>query len=189
MYLIEDSHDKVFASLLLLTDGSESHSFLPKEFTSTGSHAASVPAQTPPPAPAPAPAPVRSQPVPSPAPAPVQPVRSAQPPSSSSASSSSSSSSAVTGGSGVRVLSISVTKGPHGIGLDLVKTANGRASIQRLKEMPEGVPNPAAHCSPPFRSGDVIIGVNGQSCGAFSDTIKMIRAIEGLVTLQIERQG
>jgi S1-C subfamily serine protease len=83
----------------------------------------------------------------------------------------------------------SVTKGEHGIGLDLVKSPNGRACIQKLKEMPPGIVNPASLCSPPINPGDIIVGVNGKASGLFADTIKIIRGLENgrPINLQLER--
>ena len=184
-YLIEDSHDKVFASLLLLTDGSDSGSFLPKEFTSTGSHTA--------PAPTSVRTPAASPPSHTPQPPQTSPSRSTTspslPPNRPAANAGGGNASSGGTSAGLRVLAISVTKGPHGIGLDLVKSSAGKAAVQRLKEMPPGVVNPASQSRPPFRTGDIIVGVNGQPCGTFAETIKMIRALEGVITLQIERQG
>eukprot|EP00981_Chlorochromonas_danica_P015372 scaffold11846_cov149-Ochromonas_danica.AAC.3 len=84
-------------------------------------------------------------------------------------------------------LAISIAKTEHGIGLDIGKTKEGLAQVLRLKEMPEGVANPAAMCSPPILAGDVIIAVNGVSCQSFSDTVKLIRSSEGMVTLTVTR--
>ena len=129
-HLIEDSHDKVFASLLMITDGQQ----LPPSV-----------------------------------------------PSSRSASSGTS--------SGPKIVTTSVVKGEYGIGLDLVKSSNGRPCIQKLKEMPAGVVNPASLCNPPIQPGDIIVGVNGKPSGLFSDTIKIIRGLENgrPINLQLER--
>lgn len=85
---------------------------------------------------------------------------------------------------------VEVVKGPHGIGLDLAKSSNGRASVQRFKELPEGIPNPARSCQPPIEPGDVIAGVNDITCSTFADLIKTIRSLpEGTIKLHIERGG
>jgi hypothetical protein len=166
-YLIEDSHDKVFASLLMITDGSAAARSLPQEFTSTGSQGANY--QRPPPL---------SQPTPLP-----------KPPPATTAAASVAPSVAPTSPPGPKTVTTSVTKGEHGIGLDLVKSSNGRACIQKLKEMPPGVANPASLCSPPILPGDIIVGVNGRASGLFADTIKIIRGLENgrPISLQLER--
>ena len=89
--------------------------------------------------------------------------------------------------SGPVIVTTTVRKGPHGIGLDLTKTSNGRANIQRFKDLPDGAVNPAAQCVPAIKPGDVIIGVNGKSCATFAEVIKTIRAIDGEIILQLER--
>lgn len=82
-----------------------------------------------------------------------------------------------------------VMKGEHGIGLDLVKSSSGKAYIQKLKEMPDGVPNPAATCIPPVRPGYTITAVNGVTCTSFADTIKIIRSATGVIKLQLEQES
>lgn len=91
--------------------------------------------------------------------------------------------------SGPVIVTTTVRKGPHGIGLDLTKTSNGRANIQRFKDLPDGAVNPAAQCVPAIKPGDVIIGVNGKSCATFAEVIKTIRAIDGEIILQLERSN
>ena len=84
---------------------------------------------------------------------------------------------------------VEVTKGEYGIGLDLVKSSSGKAYIQKLKEMPDGISNPAATCVPPVRPGYTITAVNGAACTSFSDTIKMIRSATGVIRLQLEQES
>lgn len=93
----------------------------------------------------------------------------------------------MTTASGPIVFLTTVRKGEHGIGLDLTKTSNGRANIQRFKELPNGAANPALQCIPAIHPGDVITGVNGKPCATFADVIKTIRALDGEITLQLER--
>ena len=127
--------------------------------------------------------PVRSaaaQAVPTPAPAPGAPA-----PAAAAASARNLASSADTG-SKTRVRT-RVTKGEHGIGLDLAKTADGGVFVTRLKDMPPGVVNPAASCTPPINAGDVIVGVNGQPCALFADVVKAIRGASGVIELLLER--
>jgi hypothetical protein len=171
-YLIEDSHDKVFASLLLITDGSAAASSLPKEFTSTGSQGASHLRQQQ--------QPLSTAPKLVPIPAP-KPAAATAPPSAQARSAPNPNS--------LKIVTTSVVKGENGIGLDLVKSANGRPCIQKLKEMPAGVVNPASLCNPPIQPGDIIVGVNGKPSGLFSDTIKIIRGLENgrPIHLQLER--
>eukprot|EP00602_Paraphysomonas_sp_CaronLab_P011509 CAMPEP_0185040382 /NCGR_PEP_ID=MMETSP1103-20130426/38364_1 /TAXON_ID=36769 /ORGANISM="Paraphysomonas bandaiensis, Strain Caron Lab Isolate" /LENGTH=2494 /DNA_ID=CAMNT_0027579655 /DNA_START=336 /DNA_END=7820 /DNA_ORIENTATION=+ len=193
-FLIEDSHDKVF--MALITDGSASGSEgLPAAFTSTGTNFSSNYSDTPlsqtttPPVPS-EPKPVsnaakqqRSNSYTSHLPA--QAKQEAIPAATHRQRSSSTTKPAV---SGPQIVTTSVTKGQHGIGLDLTKSADGRAHIQRFKEMPAGVVNPAAQCNPPIKPGDIIVGVNGKSCSTFAEVIKTIRGLEGaVVTLQLER--
>jgi pyruvate/2-oxoglutarate dehydrogenase complex dihydrolipoamide acyltransferase (E2) component len=180
IFLIEDSSDKAFQALLL-TDGSSTNAQgLPKEFTSTGSsgglHKTSnvgsiFEERKPPGAPAAASAPASAAPPCPPAAATAKPAAAAAP----------------AAASGPLVFSTTVRKGEHGIGLDLTKTANGRANIQRFKELPNAAVNPALQCNPPIKPNDVIIGVNGKACATFADVIKTIRALDGEITLQLER--
>lgn len=170
----------------MITDGSTAAHSLPKEFTSTGSHAASNPRQPPPPAAAPKSqeaAPINSKPPSSSAAArrPSEPSRPEPSPVRRPSETS----------AGPRIINTAVMKGEHGIGLDLVKSSNGRACIQKLKEMPPGVVNPASLCTPAILPGDIIVGVNGKPSGLFADTIKMIRALENgrPINLQLERGG
>lgn len=84
---------------------------------------------------------------------------------------------------------VSILKSEHGIGLDISKNqATGGTSITRLKAMPDGVPNPAAKCTPQLLPGDAIVAVNGTECPTFSSCVKLIRASEGTVALTIERK-
>lgn len=86
-------------------------------------------------------------------------------------------------------LKTKITKGPHGIGLDLTKAGNGQAQVQRFKEMPAGVQNPAFSCNPAIECGDIIVEVNSVSCASFADLVKAIRgAPEGPLTLTLERK-
>lgn len=99
---------------------------------------------------------------------------------------------AITGGAGTahgkQRIRTAVTKdATYGIGLDLAKTPTGGCAVQRLKEMPDGVLNPAAQCNPSILAGDAIVAVNGQPCGAFSDAVKALRAATGTIELTLER--
>jgi C-terminal processing protease CtpA/Prc len=80
-----------------------------------------------------------------------------------------------------------IIKGEHGIGLDIWRTTDNGCVVQRLKDMPPGVPNPAAKCVPPIKTGDLIIGVNGTKMVAFNDIVKAIRASGADVKLLISR--
>lgn len=81
-----------------------------------------------------------------------------------------------------------IRKGEHGIGLDIGRTADQGCVVQRLKEMPAGVANPAAACDPPICSGDLIVGVNGVKMLGFNDIVKAIRGTDGdTVTLLLQR--
>ena len=80
-----------------------------------------------------------------------------------------------------------VVRGEHGIGLDLGKTVAGMSIVQRLKEMPPGVVNPASICYPPIKAGDRIIGVNGKACELFTDVVREIKAAEGTIEISFER--
>ena len=61
--------------------------------------------------------------------------------------------------------------------------------IQKWKEMPAGVVNPASLCNPPIQSGDIMIAINGKQTSTFADTIKIIRGLENgvSITLELER--
>lgn len=74
-----------------------------------------------------------------------------------------------------QILTTTIVKGPHGIGLDLAKNADGQAYILKLKDIP-GVVNPASQCNPPMKAGDLIIAVNGQKSKNFMETVNLIRA-------------
>ena len=80
-----------------------------------------------------------------------------------------------------------VIKGPHGIGLDISKAPDGRTLVQRFKDMPDGLPNPAAACKPPIKPGDVIAAVNGVACPTFMDAVKAIKSSAERVQLTLER--
>lgn len=82
---------------------------------------------------------------------------------------------------------VSVTKGEHGIGLDLGKSATGMAAVQRLKEMPPGIVNPASLCKPAILPNDIIVEVNGSPAPTFMEAVKLIRASEGTIRLKLER--
>lgn len=86
------------------------------------------------------------------------------------------------------IINTNVVKGELGIGLDLGKAPDGRVAVQKLKEMPEGVINPASVCVPPIQPGDLIIAVNGQPCGSFVDCVKALRALTGTIQLTLERR-
>jgi hypothetical protein len=85
------------------------------------------------------------------------------------------------------VLKTTIAKSEFGIGLDLVKTADGGVAVQKLKDMPDGSPNPASVCSPPVLVGDLIVGVNDQACTQFTDVVKYIRGSNVKVCLWLER--
>lgn len=80
-----------------------------------------------------------------------------------------------------------LSKGAHGLGLDIGKTSNGGVVIQKLKEMPDKSPNPGLVCVPPIHIGDVIVGVNGQPMTQFADIVAAIRSSSSSVELWIER--
>jgi hypothetical protein len=82
-----------------------------------------------------------------------------------------------------------VHKGDHGIGLDLNKTANGRAQVKNFKVLPDNAPNPAQSCRPEIHELDVIVGVNGVPCSSFKEAIALIRGAGGAITLRLERAG
>jgi C-terminal processing protease CtpA/Prc len=86
------------------------------------------------------------------------------------------------------IINTNVVKGELGIGLDLGKAPDGRVAVQKLKEMPEGIVNPASVCNPPIQPGDLIIAVNGQACGSFVDCVKALRALTGNIQLTLERR-
>lgn len=80
-----------------------------------------------------------------------------------------------------------VTKGAHGIGLDLTRTKTGEAQIMRLKEMPPNIQNPATLSDPAFQAGDVIVAVNGVNCPTFNEVVAAIRSGEGKINLTLDR--
>jgi len=81
-----------------------------------------------------------------------------------------------------------IAKGNHGIGLDLVKSQDGGTFVQRIKDMPFGVSNPASSANPPVLAGDFILGVNGKIFEAcFADVVREIRSSVDKVELLIER--
>jgi hypothetical protein len=85
-------------------------------------------------------------------------------------------------------LKTSVIKGQYGIGLDLGKTVDGRAVVQKLKTMAAGVINPASLCNPAILSGDVIIAVNGNKFNSFPEIVKSLRSCpDGKIELTLER--
>jgi S1-C subfamily serine protease len=85
------------------------------------------------------------------------------------------------------VLTTTIRKTAQGLGLDLGKARDGLAHVLKLKDMPEGAPNPAAICSVPLAPGDVICAVNGQKVSSFTDTVRLIRAAADSVTLTFVR--
>jgi hypothetical protein len=82
-----------------------------------------------------------------------------------------------------------ITKGDHGLGLDLGKTSDGRVVVQRFKELPSGIINPAQKAVPKIRPGDFITGINGVKCGSFAECVTAIRNCTGIVELELERIG
>jgi C-terminal processing protease CtpA/Prc len=80
-----------------------------------------------------------------------------------------------------------IQKGEYGIGLDLGKTEDGRVLVQRLKELPPGVINPASRANPPVKAGDFIVSVQGQTGLSFADTVKVIRSSTGGIDMGLER--
>lgn len=81
-----------------------------------------------------------------------------------------------------------VIKGPHGIGLDISKTADGRTLVQRFKDMPDNAPNPALACDPPIVPGDIIVAVNDAACPTFMDVVRNIKGSGDRVKLTLERK-
>lgn len=59
--------------------------------------------------------------------------------------------------------------------------------IQRFKELPVGVPNPAANAMPKIKPGDFIIGINGVRRNTFADCVLAIRSSTGAVEMELER--
>jgi hypothetical protein len=93
------------------------------------------------------------------------------------------------GGSGaLSFISTTVHEGEYGIGLDLNKTANGRAQVKNFKVLPDNAANPAQLCRPEIHLSDVIVGVNGVACSTFKETIALIRGAGGAITLRLERK-
>jgi hypothetical protein len=84
---------------------------------------------------------------------------------------------------------VTINKGAAGLGLDIGKIASGGCMIRRLKEMPGGVPNPAAACKVKLLGGDMIVGVNGQNIEEFGAIVAVIKSLpqECTVKLLIER--
>ena len=84
---------------------------------------------------------------------------------------------------------VAINKGAAGLGLDIGKIASGGCMIRRLKEMPGGVPNPAAACKVKLLGGDMIVGVNGQNIEEFGAIVAVIKSLpqECTVKLLIER--
>jgi hypothetical protein len=89
----------------------------------------------------------------------------------------------------VSYISTTVYKGEHGIGLDLNKTADGRAQVKNFKTLPNDAPNPARECKPEIKQFDVIVGVNGVPCNTFKETIASIRGAGGAINLRLERKN
>ena len=81
-----------------------------------------------------------------------------------------------------------IIKTDHGIGLDIYKTNDNGVIIQKLKDMPEGVINPASQCNPAVLPGDIIVGVNGKSMKLFNEIVKAIRSCTGQVEIWLERK-
>jgi len=86
-----------------------------------------------------------------------------------------------------KIIKTVILKSEYGIGLDLVKTPDGGVAVQRLKDMPDGSPNPASICNPPVLVGDIIVGVNDQRFTQFADVVKAIRGCNLRVGLMLER--
>lgn len=80
-----------------------------------------------------------------------------------------------------------IIKSEFGIGLDLVKTNSGGVRVKSLKEMPNGLPNPASQCNPSVLAGDIIVGINGMSMKEFSEVVKAIRNSVERVEVWLER--
>lgn len=76
---------------------------------------------------------------------------------------------------GAVVLSTTITRGKHGIGIDLGKNRAREAVIQKLKTMPDGSANPAEACNPPLTKGDRIVGVDGCMCEIFEEVVTAIK--------------
>ena len=188
-FLIQDSSEKKFMGLLTnggavnifsSTGNSNTDSGDKRSSTDSSGSARSVPAKTtivPTAAPVPVPVPVKgaTTSVPPAAPKATPPPIPATQPQSQPASKG--------------VITTTVVKGEQGIGLDLSKTPDGGVVIQKLKEMPPGVTNPASLCNPPILPGDVIIGVNGVDCAAFADAVKALKApqVGSKITLKLQR--
>ena len=64
---------------------------------------------------------------------------------------------------------------------------DGRVVIQRFKELPPGIINPAQKALPRIKPGDFIIGINGNRSDTFSDCVNAIRGCSGAVEMEIER--
>jgi PDZ domain len=67
------------------------------------------------------------------------------------------------------------------------KTTDGRVVIQRFKELPPGVVNPAQKAVPKIKPGDVIIGINGVRSENFAECVLAIRSCVGVVEIELER--
>ncbi len=178
-FLIQDSSEKKFMGLLtnggpinIFSSTGNNNADLGDKRSSTDSSAKSVSAKTipvPTPAPIPVPVPVKVAPTSVPPAAP----KATPPPVPASKG----------------VITTTVVKGEQGIGLDLSKTPDGGVVIQKLKEMPPGITNPASLCNPAILPGDVIIGVNGVDCPVFADAVKALKAPEvgSKITLKLQR--
>lgn len=68
------------------------------------------------------------------------------------------------------------------------KTSDGRVVIQRFKELPSGINNPAKKALPPIKPGDFIIGINGVRFDTFADCVTAIRGCIGAVEMELERE-
>jgi hypothetical protein len=80
-----------------------------------------------------------------------------------------------------------IMKGPHGLGLDISKSIDGRVVVRRFKELPDGAPNPATVCNPPINIGDVITHVNGVPYFTVNEAAMAMKNSAATVLLTIER--
>ena len=78
-------------------------------------------------------------------------------------------------------------KGPHGLGLDISKSIDGRVVVRRFKDLPDGVINPATLCNPPINVGDTITHVNGVPYFTVNDAAMAMKNSAATVLLTIER--
>lgn len=68
-----------------------------------------------------------------------------------------------------------------------ISVCAGRVMIQRFKELPTGVNNPAKQATVKMRSGDFIIGINGVRFRTFAECVSAMRSCEGAVLIELER--